>query len=243
MVTKRLKHQNVLEPLPDENLSTILTYLTPFEVIRSVSIVSKYFREISHSAIVWKEFCSYYFLINEKPDISYFQSFKSMKSQFSDCWTEYRDMKQVWNRLEVILTKLSPKIAETLQPGLKFDIIKRFHVPKAFKCSLLIHSGQKSTRNVENYRTTNRDLGMFGGYTFYDYHVDISLYDATYAGYNTEQNSSIPIAGDSNVESAQDVYYLALYDKKNWKMGNILKRYRSGNCYVVADSWLQFLQL
>jgi uncharacterized protein affecting Mg2+/Co2+ transport/cell wall assembly regulator SMI1 len=155
----------------------------------------------------------------------------------------YARVKRMWNQLEAWLFKNTPEIYNTLLPGVpdQETVTDRLSkdAPIEILCSYRIRNGQRLVRD-------NANVGLLGGYSFYEYHANgilldsetiknaMSRYRQTTATWM--KNVSI-IAGRHNMNIC---VVTNSYDK--YVKGQIIQFTRDSQGFVLAQSFTDWFE-
>jgi hypothetical protein len=103
-----------LVDLPDEVVASVFVFLSPFEILNSISTINSTFHSISKETLIWKEFCETYwnYKTNETPLDSYLQIFKNYSKKFPNCLQTYKTVEKTCNNFFNILKEKNPKMYE-----------------------------------------------------------------------------------------------------------------------------------
>lgn len=227
--------------LPEELVAEIFTFLHPCEVVKTISLVDKNWSEISKHSVTWKEFCENYFLhdTSKSPMESYYQIFQGYVKRYPRCLECFKDVKQAWSKLEQILQKIAPECYKDLQGPLSDEDSKKLStldLPIDLECALRIHNGQKHQK---------RSMGVFGGYSFYDYSVSLHLAGTKemFAFKNRRSGSDFSYLLPISVCYFNDhsLHFVITRDVQNFKKGEIVK-VSKGKLLKYYPSYLSLLQ-
>ncbi|XP_012882191.1 PREDICTED: F-box only protein 3-like [Dipodomys ordii] len=141
-----------LESLPADPLLTIFTLLDYRDLV-NCSLLNRRFNQIASYDLLWRRYCTKYWLVTEEEKVQKNECWKSLFIGFyldvGRYIDHYATIRKAWNDLKKYLWSRCPLIVLSLKEGLseeELDAIEAqigCRLPDDYRCSFRIHNGQK----------------------------------------------------------------------------------------------------
>eukprot|EP01116_Phalansterium_solitarium_P020161 TRINITY_DN5869_c0_g1_i2.p2 TRINITY_DN5869_c0_g1~~TRINITY_DN5869_c0_g1_i2.p2 ORF type:complete len:413 (-),score=111.11 TRINITY_DN5869_c0_g1_i2:189-1427(-) len=166
--------------LPLEPLLCVFKYLLPKDLV-SVSKVNNHWHSAADRDELWRPLCAKDWVLDSKRDGKNFkQTYGLMHVEFAKYRPCYVRVRRAWNTIEAFLAERAPRLLACLAPGATEEDISlceklcRATFDLETRLSYRIHNGQ-----AEPGADFVEFCGVFGGYKFYDQHVNVQLCSLT----------------------------------------------------------------